>query len=59
MTAGRLQAGPLHGAPPGNPTPVPHWVVLLAVVPALWFVIGGTVLVVDRVLQRFDGYGKR
>ena len=41
----------LHGVAPS--TPVPHWVVLFAVVPALWLLIGGTVLAVDRLLQLF------
>lgn len=34
--------------------PVPHWLVLLVVVPGLWCVIGGAVLAVDRLLRRFD-----
>lgn len=46
-----LPVGPLHGAVPS--TPVPHWVVLLVVVPALWLVIGATVVGVDLLLRRF------
>lgn len=37
---------PLHGAS----TPVPHWAVLLVVVPSLWLVIGGGAIAVDRLL---------
>lgn len=44
----------LHGAPRAPPPPVPHWVVLLVTVPALWLVIAGTVLVVDRLLGRLE-----
>ncbi|WP_225336352.1 hypothetical protein [Halomicrobium urmianum] len=40
----------LHGAP--SP-PVPHWLVLLVVVPALWLLVTGAVLAVDRLLERF------
>ena len=36
----------LHGAPP-----VPHWVVLLTVVPALWLLIGSVVALLDRLLR--------
>lgn len=43
--------GQLHAA--GPTTPVPHWVVLLVVVPALGLVISGAVLVIDRLLQKF------
>lgn len=39
----------LHGTAPS--TPVPHWVVLLVVVPALWLLVGGTVLAVDRLFE--------
>ncbi|WP_372910917.1 hypothetical protein [Salinigranum sp.] len=39
----------LHGTVPS--TPVPHWVVLLVAVPSLWLLVGGTVLVVDRLLE--------
>lgn len=46
-----LLVGPLHGAAPA--VPVPHWVVLLAVVPTLWLVIGAAVVAVDRLLRRF------
>lgn len=48
-----LQASPLHGAPQVQ-SPVPHWAVLLTVVLILWNVIGGAVLVIDRLLQRFE-----
>ncbi|NHN49390.1 hypothetical protein G9464_17605 [Halostella sp. JP-L12] len=34
-------------------TPAPHWVVLLAVVPLLWVVIGGAVFIADRLLERY------
>jgi hypothetical protein len=40
----------LHGA--SASVPVPHWVVLLVAVPALWLAISGTVVVVDRLLAR-------
>lgn len=43
------QSPPLHGTV--SSPPVPHWVVLLVVVPALWLFIGGAVLVLDRFLQ--------
>jgi hypothetical protein len=43
---------PLHGALSGQP--VPHWVVLLVAVPALWLCIGGAVLVIDGL---FDWIG--
>ena len=56
---GLLQARLLHGVPQRSPPPVPHWVVLLVVVPALWLVISAAVLVVDRLLQRLEDYGKR
>lgn len=46
-----LQVISLHGGT--VPTPVPHWAVLLAVVPSLWCVIGAGVLAIDRLLQRF------
>ncbi|WP_226013369.1 hypothetical protein [Halomicrobium salinisoli] len=42
--------GALHGAPA---PPVPHWLLLLVVVPGLWCVVGGAVLAIDRLLQRF------
>lgn len=42
---------PLHSS---AAPPIPHWLLLLVVVPVLWSVIGGTVLVIDRLLQRFD-----
>lgn len=42
--------GPLHGAT--APAPVPHWVVLLVAVPALWMFISGAVLAADRLLDR-------
>lgn len=32
-------------------SPVPHWLVLLAVVPVLWVVIGAGVVIVDRLLR--------
>ncbi|SFH06363.1 hypothetical protein SAMN04488063_0060 [Halopelagius inordinatus] len=41
---------PLHGT--AAPGPVPHWVVLLVAVPALWLFIGGAVLAADRLLGR-------
>ena len=41
-----FDATPVHGAPP-QPLPVPHWVVLLVVVPALWLLISGTILLVE------------
>ena len=36
----------LHGAPP-----VPHWAVLLTVVPALWLLVGSAVALLDRLLD--------
>ena len=42
---------PLHV--PTQSRPVPHWVVLLAVVPILWFLIGATVMATDRLLRRY------
>ena len=48
---------PLHGAPPGQP--VPHWVVLLVAVPALWLCIGGAVLVVKRLFDRIENSPNR
>ncbi|ELY66337.1 hypothetical protein C489_13306 [Natrinema versiforme JCM 10478] len=47
-----LQRSPLHGPPQAPPTPVPHWVVLLVIVPALWVIIGGIVILIDQILQR-------
>lgn len=44
------QVGPLHGAV--SSTPVPHWLVLLVVVPALWLLVGGIVFAIDRLLRR-------
>ena len=44
---------PLHGWTAS--TPVPHWVVLIVAVLGLWLVIGGGVLVVDRLLSRLLG----
>ena len=43
-------AVPLHGA---VRTPVPHWVVLLGVVPALWLLAAAAVVAVDRLHRRF------
>lgn len=51
MIGALSRTSPLHGAAQAQP-PVPHWAVLLAVVPALWVVIGGAVLVIDRLMQR-------
>ena len=34
------------------PAPIPHWLVLFLVVPALWIVIGGLVAALDRLLGR-------
>lgn len=48
-----LYGSPLHGPPQAPPPPVPHWVVLLVVVPILWLVIGGTVLMIDWLLRQF------
>ncbi|WP_226023779.1 hypothetical protein [Halomicrobium salinisoli] len=52
---GRLavEAASLLGALHGAPAPVPHWLLLLVVVPGLWCVVGGAVLAIDRLLQRF------
>ncbi|EFW91376.1 hypothetical protein ZOD2009_14756 [Haladaptatus paucihalophilus DX253] len=41
---------PLHPGSP--PTPVPHWVVLIAAVLVLWVVIAGGVVVIDRLFDR-------
>jgi len=46
MVATRL----LHAGP--QATPVPHWVVLLVAVPSLWVLVGGGVLLADRLLRR-------
>jgi uncharacterized membrane protein len=46
-----LRAVPLHAGVVS--TPIPHWVVLLVVVPSLWLLIGASVLAVDRLLRRF------
>ena len=35
---------------PYTASPVPHWVALLTVVPALWLVIGAVVVLLDRLL---------
>jgi len=43
---------PLHWG--SVPLPIPYWAVLLAVVPGLWIVIGGSVLTIDRLLQLFE-----
>ena len=43
-------AMPAHGVSPDQPL-VPHWVVLLVVVPTLWLCIGGAVLAVDRLFD--------
>jgi hypothetical protein len=40
----------LHGA---VRTPVPHWVVLLGAVPALWLLAAAAVVAVDRLHRRF------
>jgi hypothetical protein len=40
----------LHGAVLSPP--VPHWLVLLVVVPALWLVVGAAVVGTDRLLHR-------
>jgi hypothetical protein len=58
MTANMLSTA-LHLLPPvvahaGATTPVPHWVVLLVGVAGLWVVIGGGVVVMDRLLARFS-----
>jgi len=39
----------LHGS--STAQPVAGWLVLLVVVPALWLLIGGTVLVVDELFE--------
>ncbi|WP_248905331.1 hypothetical protein [Halocatena marina] len=41
---------PLHGRV--SSPPVPHWVVLIIAVLGLWLIIGGGVLLVDRLLDR-------
>lgn len=51
--AAALSVGPIHA--PASPPPVPHWVVLLAVVPLFWIVVAGAVLALDRTLDRLDG----
>jgi hypothetical protein len=47
---GLVRAAPLHGG--AVQTPVPHWAVLLAVVPALWLLIAAAVVAVDRLHRR-------
>lgn len=49
--AALILSRPLHGTAPASP--VPHWVVLLVSVPALWLGIGATVIAIDRLLRRF------
>jgi len=44
------RVGRLRGA--STSIPVPHWVVLLVAVPALWLAIGGAVIAVGRLLAR-------
>lgn len=41
----------LHG---GLPPTVPHWVVLLVVVPVAWLLVGSVVLAVDRVFDHLE-----
>lgn len=41
---------PGHGPP--SAAPVPHWAVLLVVVPLCWLCIGLAVLAIDRLLRR-------
>ncbi|AQL44264.1 hypothetical protein BV210_16765 [Halorientalis sp. IM1011] len=41
----------------GGGPPIPHWVVLLAVVPALLLAVGVAVLLVDRLLVRMEWTG--
>ena len=36
-----------------QPTPVPHWLALLVGVVGLWIVIGGGVVVMDKILALF------
>ena len=48
---------PVHGAPSAQP--VPHWLALLVVVPALWLCIGGAVVVVDWLFDRIENSTKR
>ena len=43
---------PLHEGPVLSP--VPHWIVLLAVVPGLWLLVGASVVAIDRLLSRFE-----
>lgn len=43
----------LHGAGQ-QPPQVPHWMVLLVAVPALWLVVGGAVVGIDRLLDRLE-----
>ena len=47
-----VSATPVHGAPSAQP--VPHWLVVLVVVPVLWLCIAGTVLVVDGLFDWID-----
>lgn len=46
-----LQFVSLHGSPS---TPVPHWLVLIVAVLGLWMVIGGEVMIGDRLLELMD-----
>lgn len=42
----------LHGGPPAT---VPHWMVLLVVVPIAWLLVGSVVLAVERAFDRLEG----
>ena len=35
-------------------SPIPHWMVLLAVVPSLWVAIGISAVAIDRLLSRLE-----
>jgi hypothetical protein len=48
---------PVHGVPSAQP--VPHWLVLLVVVPTLWLCLVGGVLVVDRLFDWLENSPKR
>ena len=52
-----LAVTPVHGVPSAQP--IPHWLVLLVAVPALWLCIAGAVLVVDGLFDWIENSTNR